>query len=798
MRFIPRYRLLTGIVATLFSSLVSFASVVNDLPDWALGPFTRPQSAQPIIKPNEASRFDCPLAGHAIAWEMFHTFNPAAVVHNGRIVVLYRAEGGEPGGVKKGLGGYTSRLGLAVSEDGLNFITEPKPTYYPANDDQKQFEWSGGAEDPRLVTSPDGTYILVFTQYQGKGPTSFRLGIASSKDLHTWTKHGSPFAGTPFENRGCKSASILQKVEGDRLIAAKVNGKYWMYFGEHAVSLASSDDLIHWTALDDGKGSFRQIMKSRQGYFDSGLTECGPPALLTDKGILLIYNGKNRSGQAGDTSLKPNVYSCGQALFDRNDPATCITRLDKPFFQPALDWETSGQYKAGTTFAEGLVLWKGRWFLYYGCADTFVGVATAPISGGTAIAGPPVTEPAANYDETKVPKYTLPDPLLLSNGQRVTDAASWRDRRREIVALFEKYVYGKAPGRPKGMTFEPGGVADALDCKAVRKEVTIRFSQDAKGPKIHLLIYLPKGAKGPVPVFLALNFHGNHAICNDPGVTLTDAWMANDPARGVTENRATESGRGTNRKQWALDAILARGYGVATAYYGDIEPDFKDGIRLGVRSLFLNDGLAQPETDEWGAIAAWGWGLSRIMDYLQTDRDIDGARVALMGHSRLGKAAIWAGARDERFAVVISNDSGCGGAALARRGIGETVGRINNTFPHWFCGNFKQFNARVDELPVDQHLLLSLVAPRPLYVASAEEDRWADPHGEFLSAKAAEAVYRLLGAGGLPCDRMPPVEQPVMGRIGYHIRHGVHDVTDYDWQQYLDFCTRELPSPNVK
>ncbi|MFT2010018.1 acetylxylan esterase [Pontibacter sp. 13R65] len=399
---------------------------------------------------------------------------------------------------------------------------------------------------------------------------------------------------------------------------------------------------------------------------------------------------------------------------------------------------------------------------------------------------------AQNFEEEKVHPYTLPDPLVMEDGTPVKNARQWKKKRRaEMLELFEQEMYGRSPGKPEHMTFQVFEQdAQALGGKATRKQITVYFTGEPDGPKMDILLYLPNQVKGKVPIFLGLNFQGNHAVHTDPAIKLSPNWVWGGGA-GVVNDVSTEKSRGATASRWPIEMILERGYGVATVFANDIAPDKKDNVKDAVRALYPE---LQNRNDNFSTMAAWAWGLSRALDYLETDPQVNAKKVMLFGFSRMGKAALWAGARDERFAMVISNESGGGGAALSKRKYGEDVERLTRGNPHWFAANFKKYNKNEEALPFDQHMVMALIAPRPLYIASAEEDRGADPYGEFLAAKAADPVYRFLGTEGLPAAEFPPLNQSVQGRIGYHIRTGKHDVTEFDWMQYLNFADKHFKS----
>jgi len=394
-----------------------------------------------------------------------------------------------------------------------------------------------------------------------------------------------------------------------------------------------------------------------------------------------------------------------------------------------------------------------------------------------------------NVWEGRVPDYTLPDPLA---GLETAD--DWRRiRRREILDHFTDEVYGASPTTDVQTLGLPvvGPTESALGGRARRREVRIPLSSGPSPRTLDLLIHLPAEADSPAPVFLALNFRGNHTIHPDPGIRLSDRWVpAGPPSDAAVDHRPSEASRGARQRRWPIDRIVERGYGLATFYMGDLEPDHVLGHREGVRGILAEEAGLDPQT--WGAIAAWSFGLRRALDHLETDPEIAGSRVAVVGHSRLGKAALWAGAQDERIAMVISNESGCLGAALSRRRFGETFSFITRAFPHWFRARFSAERPTEESLPFDQHMLLALIAPRPLYVASAAGDLWSDPRGEFLAVREASRVYHFLGVEGLAADEWPAVGESITSRVGYHLREGGHGVTSYDWERFLDFADRHL------
>lgn len=398
------------------------------------------------------------------------------------------------------------------------------------------------------------------------------------------------------------------------------------------------------------------------------------------------------------------------------------------------------------------------------------------------VAGIPV-----NYDESKVGDYkaSLPDALTLQNGKKVQNAKEWyRKRRPEILKLFEENQYGKWPAKKPKLRYDVSQDY-GLEGSAVRKQVTLYFSKDNDGPRVDVLIYLPKDANGPVPLLLNLSFSPNCLTVADPGVKEGRRWDKQGNL-SIVKSNPEMAGHGLDA---TVREFLKEGYGFATLCYTDIEPDFKDGIKYGVRSLYLKDGQAGPADDEWGAISAWAWGVSNVIDYFEKDPDIDARRIALTGCSRLGKTTMWAGARESRIAVVIASCSGEGGAALSRRNFGETVAHLTapTRYPYQFAANYGKYAADVTKSPVDANLLIALIAPRPLLLSTGSTDNWSDPRGEFYAAVEAGPVYELLGKYDLGTNVMPAAEMPIYNTLGYVMHDGGHGVLPQDWKYYLDF-----------
>jgi hypothetical protein len=388
-----------------------------------------------------------------------------------------------------------------------------------------------------------------------------------------------------------------------------------------------------------------------------------------------------------------------------------------------------------------------------------------------------------NFDESKVPSYTLPDPLVFNDGSTVVNKEDWAERRQEIFTLFENNVYGISP--EWGGNIEVSEVSrdnNAIDGLATRQEISLVLKNGDREMEMILLLYLPHSAK-PSPVFIGCNFNGNHTISDEPDIMITSSWVFNN--YGLSGNKATEMSRGKRISQWPIKEIISRGYGVATIYYGDIDPDYDDGFKNGVHGLYDQ----QRDSSSWGSISAWAWGLSRAMDYFETIPAIDANKVIVMGHSRLGATALWAGASDKRFAIVISNNAGGVLPEWKRKRFDESdEDHSLDGVAYWYCERYSHFAGRACELPVDAHELVALIAPRPVYMGTAEDDLYTFPKDVLISCIAGSPVYELLGMEGFPAKEMPEVNHPVIGPIGFHLRPGKHDVKLYDWQCYMDFA----------
>lgn len=387
---------------------------------------------------------------------------------------------------------------------------------------------------------------------------------------------------------------------------------------------------------------------------------------------------------------------------------------------------------------------------------------------------------------------SMPDPLVMLDGRRVTTKEQWtKERRPELQALFQYYMYGAIPPKPAGLKFtKVTEYSDFLGGHATLKLITVETGP-APAPQIDLMLVVPNDKRrGPAPVFLAMNFCGNHTLTEDTRVPLTRNWVGGS-CPGCTNGTTSEAARGTQATNWPLQEIIGRGYALAAFYSGDVDSD-RGNVSSGLYAWMAGGDPAKNNPTNRGTIAAWAWGFQRCVDYLVTDREVDGTRIAAVGHSRNGKTALLAAAFDERIALAIPHQAGCGGTAPSRGKIGESVQRINTAFPHWFNGAFKEFNTAPERLPFDQNALVALCAPRPVLLSNAEGDQWANPSGQFEVLQAADPVYRLLGVEGLAAKEMPPQRQLVNSRLGYYIREGKHSMTADDWGVFLNFADRQF------
>ena len=415
----------------------------------------------------------------------------------------------------------------------------------------------------------------------------------------------------------------------------------------------------------------------------------------------------------------------------------------------------------------------------------FAAASLAPWVAPLVSSVPVHAQDEANYDESRVPAYELPLLLADRQGRPIRDAAAWRAHRPTLVRAFEDTLYGATPtGLPDAHVAPLEEPVEVLEGRAWRQRIRLAWPG---GFSAEMLVHRPRGER-PVPYFVGLNYFGNHAVVADPRIPLSTRWMRASDAAGIVNHRATERSRGVMARRWPLDLIIGAGCGVVTAYYGDFAPDAPDVVRDGIAPLARE----RQSSAQWGAIGMWAWGLSQMRRAAATLPGLDARRAIVIGHSRLGKAALWAGAQDEAFAMVVSNDSGCAGAALSRRQYGETIERITRAFPHWFRPDAARWARREAEMPVDQHQLLALVAPRLLHVASAVDDRWADPRGEFLAARHASPAWTLFGKAGVGVSEMPGVDRAVGADVRYHVRTGGHDITAVDWAHYLETVAQRV------